>query len=66
VELFDLFEGAPVKEGHRSLAFHVIYRDPKAVTNPDAARTLTDVEVDARHDEVVRLAHERLGATLRA
>ncbi|HTM45441.1 MAG TPA: phenylalanine--tRNA ligase subunit beta, partial [Polyangiaceae bacterium] len=66
VALFDLFQGGVVKAGHRSLAFHVIYRDPKAATDPEHARTLTDAEVDARHSQVVKAATERFGASLRA
>ena len=66
VELFDLFRGAGITEGHRSLAFHVIYRDPKAATDPEHARTLTDEEVDKRHAAVVAAVKERFGAVLRA
>ena len=65
VELFDLFRGAGIAEAHRSLAFHVIYRDPKAATDPERARTLTDVEVDTRHAAVVAAVKERFGAVLR-
>jgi phenylalanyl-tRNA synthetase beta chain len=66
VELFDLFRGAAIAEGHRSLAFHVIYRDPKAATDPENAKTLTDEEVDKRHAAVVTAVKERFGAVLRA
>jgi phenylalanyl-tRNA synthetase beta chain len=66
VELFDLFRGASIPEEHRSLAFHVVYRDPKAATRPDEARTLTDAEVDQRHAAVVQAVGERFGAHLRA
>jgi phenylalanyl-tRNA synthetase beta chain len=66
VELFDLFRGAQVPEGHRSLAFHVVYRDPKAATEPEFARTLTDEEVDQRHHRVVETVKKRFGAVLRA
>lgn len=65
VELFDLFRGGSVPEGHRSLAFHLVYRDPKAATDPDAARTLTDKEVDQRHAKVEKAATEKLGGALR-
>jgi phenylalanyl-tRNA synthetase beta chain len=65
VELFDLFRGESVPEGHRALGFHVVYRDPKAATDPDKARTLTDEEVDRRHEQVRRLAAEKFRATLR-
>lgn len=65
VELFDVFRGQGIPQDHRSLAFHVIYRDPKAATDPENARTLTDEEVDRRHAEVVKTARERMGAQLR-
>jgi len=52
VELFDVFSGGSIPEGSRSLAFHVVYRDPKTVTDPDAARTLTDEEADRQHERV--------------
>lgn len=66
VALFDLFRGGAVPADHRSLAFHVVYRDPKAAQDPEHARTLTDKEVDARHTHVVRAVTERFGAKLRA
>ncbi|UQA57917.1 phenylalanine--tRNA ligase subunit beta [Polyangium aurulentum] len=65
VELFDLFRGGNIPAGQRSLAFHVVYRDPRASTEPDKARTLTDEEVDRRHKAVVEAVHARFGATLR-
>jgi phenylalanyl-tRNA synthetase beta chain len=61
VELIDLFEGKPVAPGHRSLTFRVVYRDPMARVDPDRARTLTDKEVDLRH-EAVRKAIQSFGA----
>lgn len=66
VELFDLFRGGAVPAGYRSLAFHVVYRDPKAATDPDAARTLTDEEVDKRHAAVVESVRTKYGAVLRS
>jgi phenylalanyl-tRNA synthetase beta chain len=65
VDIFDVFTGKEIPADHRSLAFHVVYRDPKAATDPDHARTLTDEEVDRRHAEVVKTARERFGARLR-
>jgi phenylalanyl-tRNA synthetase beta chain len=61
VALLDVFSGAPIARGYRSLTFRVVYRDPKASTDPEQARTLTDQEVDACHVQV-RVAVERLGA----
>ena len=66
IKLFDLFRGQGIPDAHRSLAFHVVYRDPKAVADPENARTLTDKEVDALHAKVVQAAKERYGASLRA
>jgi phenylalanyl-tRNA synthetase beta chain len=60
VELFDLFVGGAIPDGKRSLAYRVVYRDPKAVTDPESARTLTDEEVDRQHDHV-RARVMRLG-----
>ncbi len=65
VELFDIFRGRDVPEHHRSLAFHVVYRDPRAASAPSEARTLTDKEVDERHQAATAHAHVQLGATLR-
>ncbi len=58
VELFDLFRGASVPADHRSIAMHLVYRDP--------ARTLTDKEVDDLHAAVVAGVRDRLRAELRA
>lgn len=65
VELFDLFRGGSIPAEHRSLAFHVVYRDPRATIDPERARTLTDEEVDQRHRAVVDAVNKRFGAVLR-
>lgn len=64
VELIDLFSGKPIPAGHRSLTFRSTYRDPKAATDPEHARTLTDKEVDKAHAKA-RTAVEKLGAVPR-
>ncbi len=64
--VFDLFRSDKLPAEHRSLAFHVVYRDPRAATDPERARTLTDAEVDQRHAAVVKAVSERFGASLRA
>ena len=57
VRLFDVYEGAPLPEGKRSLAYTVQFQSPE--------KTLTDAEVaDARRRIVRRLEHE-VGAELR-
>jgi phenylalanyl-tRNA synthetase beta chain len=65
VELFDLFVPDSNQPLRRSLAFRIVYRDPKAKSDPDKAKTLTDKEVDSRQERVVE-AVRRLGAVLRA
>ncbi|MFO0611932.1 MAG: phenylalanine--tRNA ligase subunit beta [Polyangiaceae bacterium] len=64
--VFDLYRGDQLPRDHRSLAFHVVYRDPKAATDPAHAKTLTDAEVDQRHAAVTKSITERFGAVLRA
>jgi len=66
VEVFDVFRGPSIPAEHRALAFHVVYRDPRAASAPSDARTLTDQEVDERHAAVLAKAKAELGATLRA
>lgn len=65
VELFDVFEGGSLPPGVRSLAFRVVYRDPRAASAPECARTLTDKEVDACQKRVLEAAVQQLGASLR-
>jgi phenylalanyl-tRNA synthetase beta chain len=57
VRLFDIYRGAPVPDGHKSLAFHVVYRDPSA--------TLTDQRVDEVHGRVTAQTEARFGGALR-
>lgn len=66
VETFDLYRGEQLPKEHRSLAFHVVYRDPKAATDPENAKTLTDAEVDQRHATVVKAVTDKFGAALRS
>lgn len=56
-QLFDVYAGQPIPEGKRSLAFHLTYQDPE--------RTLTDEEVDQRHQQLVEALALELGAELR-
>ena len=65
VQLFDRFSGKGVPDGHVSLAYHLVFRDPRAATDPEAARTLTDEEVDAPFEQVVAAVKERHGAQVR-
>ncbi len=65
VELFDLYSGKGVPDGHRSLAYHLVFRHPLAATDPDNASTLTDKEVDGLTKKVVQAVKKELGATVR-
>lgn len=65
VELFDLFTGGAVPKDKRALAFRLVYRDPKGKTQPDAAKTLTDAEVDACQSAVVMAIQAKFGTGLR-
>ncbi len=55
--LFDVYAGAPIAAGKRSLAFRLTYRDPE--------RTLTDEAVNRHHEALVKALQEELGAELR-
>ncbi len=57
VRLFDVYSGAQVGEGRRSLAFALRFRAPD--------RTLTLEEAGAARDRAVALAGERFGAVQR-
>ena len=57
VRLFDLYEGANVEEGKKSIAFSLTYADPE--------RTLTDEEVVKAHDKVLNALTTEAGALLR-
>lgn len=57
VELFDVYEGAQIPEGYKSLAYSLSYRA--------SDRTLRDEEVNALHDSIVKGLEQRLGARLR-
>jgi phenylalanyl-tRNA synthetase beta chain len=57
VALFDLFRGAPVPDGHRSLAYTLTFRAPD--------RTLSGDEVNAMRDAAIAAAATETGAVLR-
>lgn len=58
VKLFDLFRGAQVGPGRKSAAFALTFRA--------ADRTLTDAEVNASFDKIVKACETAHGAKLRA
>ena len=57
VELFDVFRGQGVPEGHKSLAYAFTYRGRE--------KTLTDSEVNAAHDPLVAQFKQTLHAQIR-
>ncbi|MBM3875148.1 MAG: phenylalanine--tRNA ligase subunit beta [Verrucomicrobia bacterium] len=57
VELFDVFRGRNVPDGHKSVAYAFTYRHGE--------RTLTDAEVNAAHEKVVAQLKQSLAATVR-
>jgi phenylalanyl-tRNA synthetase beta chain len=65
VEVAAEFRGGSVPPGHRSLTFRVVYRDPKARTSPEEARTLTDKEIELIQEAALEKASRDFGATLR-
>ncbi len=57
VRLFDVYRGAPLADGEKSLAFRLLFQAEE--------RTLTEAEVDAAVADVSQALTERLGARLR-
>lgn len=58
VRIFDIYEGAGIPSGHRSIAMGLIFRD--------LSRTLTDAEVDAAVSAIVTGLGEGMGAYVRS
>jgi phenylalanyl-tRNA synthetase beta chain len=58
VSLFDVYAGAPIPEGQRSLAFRMSFRA--------ADRTLSDTEINKIREKIIRRLQSELGATTRA
>lgn len=56
-KLFDVYKGAQVPEGKKSIAYSMVYRH--------AERTLTDVEVQKVNDKILRSLEYQLGAIAR-
>ncbi len=56
-ELFDQYSGKGLPDGKKSLAFHLIFSDP--------ARTLTNQEVDASMEKLMKILERGVHATIR-
>ncbi len=57
VALFDVYSGAPVPPGQKSLAYRITYQSP--------AHTLTDEAVNRVQQQILKKLSSELGATLR-
>ncbi len=57
LQLFDIYRGAQIKEGHKSVAFNLTFRGKD--------RTLTEEEISSPYNKVIKNLEEKLGAELR-
>jgi phenylalanyl-tRNA synthetase beta chain len=57
VEVFDVYRGAPVPDGKKSVALHLVFQSSE--------RTLTDAEADAARGQIVAALAAELGGELR-
>ncbi len=57
ITLFDKYEGGQIEKGYFSLAYSITYRNP--------GRTLTDEEVNAKHEEISLNLAGKLGVIVR-
>jgi len=55
--LFDVYSGAPIEQGKKSMAFSIVFRAPD--------RTLLDEEANDARDRIVAAAHEAFEAKIR-
>jgi len=57
IELFDIYQGPPLKENEKSIAYHLIFRSPE--------RTLTEEEVNNIMQQIIKRLKEKFGIILR-
>lgn len=57
-QLFDVYKGSQIEEGHKSIAYSITYRSKD--------KTLTDEDVAKVHDKIVSELSEKLNANLRS
>ncbi|MGL5507522.1 MAG: phenylalanine--tRNA ligase subunit beta, partial [Paraclostridium sp.] len=57
-QLFDVYKGTQIEEGHKSIAYSITYRSKD--------KTLTDEDVAKVHDKIVSELSEKLNANLRS
>jgi phenylalanyl-tRNA synthetase beta chain len=58
VRLFDVYEGDSIADGHKSLAYRLVYQTDE--------KTLTDKQVAKLRKKIISAAEHRIGAKLRA
>ena len=56
-ELFDVYRGAPIPPGFKSMAYSLRYRDP--------SKTLTDEEITGPHEAILKALQKKFNAKLR-
>ena len=56
-EIFDLFQGSKIPEGHKSVALTITYRSQ--------TKTLTEKNVEKSHSKIVRLLTDEFGGSFR-
>ncbi|MGL4108206.1 phenylalanine--tRNA ligase subunit beta [Clostridium sp. LP20] len=57
ISLFDIYKGEQIEAGKKSIAYAIIYRDPK--------KSLTDNDVNKVHEKILKSLEHKLGAQLR-
>ncbi|MDS0527491.1 phenylalanine--tRNA ligase subunit beta [Clostridium sp. SHJSY1] len=57
ITLFDIYKGTQIAEGKKSMAYAIVYRDPK--------KSLTDNDVNKIHDKILKSLENKVGAQLR-
>ena len=57
MQLFDIYKGAQIPEGKKSIAYAIAYRDEK--------KTLEDKDIAKVHDKILKALEHKLGAVLR-
>jgi phenylalanyl-tRNA synthetase beta chain len=56
-DLFDVFQGEKIQQGHKSVALSITYRSE--------SKTLTEKNVEKSHEKILRLLTEQFGGTFR-
>lgn len=57
LQLFDVYSGAPIQTGYKSLAYSLLFRAPD--------HTLTEEDVNPQMKQILKIAAEKIGASVR-